>query len=182
MYLLISGSSPSGPPLSRFVDNLPPWQPVNQSLDDSQRRAIALALSAKDIALIHGPPGEACLPCASYYKAVHPSCSILSTQPSADPESLSCGSRSLQACQIDPVGSRPTLSMPCYSSDVQCMRPYPYISFIIHTFTVSHLFLMSHTLSLTPHITLICTDRTQCQRILRTFMEPLVPPYDVWFK
>ena len=42
----------------RFVSELPPWRPFNASLDDSQRRAVGLALSAKDIALVHGPPGE----------------------------------------------------------------------------------------------------------------------------
>ncbi|GAX76189.1 hypothetical protein CEUSTIGMA_g3633.t1 [Chlamydomonas eustigma] len=41
----------------RFVDTPPAWQPFNHSLDDSQRRAISLALSAKDVALVHGPPG-----------------------------------------------------------------------------------------------------------------------------
>ena len=31
-----------------------PW---GAGLDDSQRRAVSLALAAKDYALIHGPPG-----------------------------------------------------------------------------------------------------------------------------
>lgn len=41
----------------RFVEPAPEWSPVNTFLDESQRRAISLALSAKDVALIHGPPG-----------------------------------------------------------------------------------------------------------------------------
>eukprot|EP00191_Tetraselmis_sp_GSL018_P008500 CAMPEP_0177616496 /NCGR_PEP_ID=MMETSP0419_2-20121207/24197_1 /TAXON_ID=582737 /ORGANISM="Tetraselmis sp., Strain GSL018" /LENGTH=490 /DNA_ID=CAMNT_0019114579 /DNA_START=53 /DNA_END=1522 /DNA_ORIENTATION=+ len=35
----------------------PRWTPLNKGLDESQRRAVGLALSAKDICLIHGPPG-----------------------------------------------------------------------------------------------------------------------------
>ena len=63
-----SASQPSG---SRLVDVCfgrrepsfvsspsPQWTPLNHNLDESQKRAISLALSAKDIALIHGPPGE----------------------------------------------------------------------------------------------------------------------------
>eukprot|EP00798_Chlamydomonas_sp_ICE-L_P008550 gene8550-33983_t len=41
----------------RFVDSPPHWTPINSGLDESQRKAISLALSAKDVALIHGPPG-----------------------------------------------------------------------------------------------------------------------------
>lgn len=41
-----------------FVSPPPQWSPMNLSLDESQKRAISLALSAKDVALIHGPPGE----------------------------------------------------------------------------------------------------------------------------
>lgn len=33
------------------------WLPANRSLDDTQAGAVSLALSAKDVALIHGPPG-----------------------------------------------------------------------------------------------------------------------------
>ncbi|KAL3144155.1 hypothetical protein ABBQ32_14187 [Trebouxia sp. C0010 RCD-2024] len=41
----------------RFMANLPPWTPVNTGLDSSQVRAVSLALSSQDIALVHGPPG-----------------------------------------------------------------------------------------------------------------------------
>ena len=41
-----------------FVSTPPQWSPININLDDSQKRAISLALAAKDVALIHGPPGE----------------------------------------------------------------------------------------------------------------------------
>lgn len=41
----------------RFVGSLPPWRAVNGGLDGSQRRAVGLALAAKDVALVHGPPG-----------------------------------------------------------------------------------------------------------------------------
>ena len=34
-----------------------PWTPLNNALNDSQREAIDLALSARDLAIIHGPPG-----------------------------------------------------------------------------------------------------------------------------
>ena len=51
----------------RFVSELPPWRPFNASLDDSQRRAVGLALSAKDIALVHGPPGEGTVSCPRLY-------------------------------------------------------------------------------------------------------------------
>eukprot|EP00955_Chlamydomonas_euryale_P113300 366209-Chlamydomonas_euryale.AAC.5 len=42
----------------RFVQPGPSWTPFNNGLDDSQRAAVSLALAAKDIALVHGPPGE----------------------------------------------------------------------------------------------------------------------------
>jgi len=35
----------------------PAWVPLNTGLDVSQQAAIGLALGAKDVALIHGPPG-----------------------------------------------------------------------------------------------------------------------------
>lgn len=41
----------------RFASNAPPWKPVNARLDASQRAAVSRALSAKHVALIHGPPG-----------------------------------------------------------------------------------------------------------------------------
>ncbi|KAK9808936.1 hypothetical protein WJX72_006613 [[Myrmecia] bisecta] len=41
----------------RFLNNAPPWTPFNTGLDESQRRAVSRALAAKDVALIHGPPG-----------------------------------------------------------------------------------------------------------------------------
>mmetsp|Transcript_21345 Transcript_21345/g.63970 ORF Transcript_21345/g.63970 Transcript_21345/m.63970 type:complete len:157 (+) Transcript_21345:1219-1689(+) len=41
----------------RFVQPGPSWTPFNNGLDDSQRAAVSLALAAKDIALVHGPPG-----------------------------------------------------------------------------------------------------------------------------
>ncbi|KAK9915598.1 hypothetical protein WJX75_001370 [Coccomyxa subellipsoidea] len=41
----------------RFVGNAPAWTPVNARLDGSQRAAVSRALAAKDVALIHGPPG-----------------------------------------------------------------------------------------------------------------------------
>lgn len=41
-----------------FSEGAPKWTPVaTNSLDVSQRSAVALALAASDIALIHGPPG-----------------------------------------------------------------------------------------------------------------------------
>ncbi len=43
--------------LCRFVGNPPAWTPVNARLDGSQRAAVSHALAAKDVALIHGPPG-----------------------------------------------------------------------------------------------------------------------------
>eukprot|EP00967_Tisochrysis_lutea_P080888 scaffold111308_cov18-Tisochrysis_lutea.AAC.3 len=42
----------------RFAATPPAWTPHNAGLDDSQRAAIGLALGAKDVALIHGPPGN----------------------------------------------------------------------------------------------------------------------------
>ena len=41
----------------RFSSSIPKWTPINQSLDQSQEKAVELALSALDIAIIHGPPG-----------------------------------------------------------------------------------------------------------------------------
>lgn len=41
----------------RFMANLPPWTPMNSGLDASQLKAVGLALSSQDIALVHGPPG-----------------------------------------------------------------------------------------------------------------------------
>jgi hypothetical protein len=34
-----------------------PWMQINPNLDESQIKAVSLALAAKDVALIHGPPG-----------------------------------------------------------------------------------------------------------------------------
>lgn len=41
----------------RFATGEVPWTPVNDALDASQRGAVAKALAAADLALIHGPPG-----------------------------------------------------------------------------------------------------------------------------
>ncbi|KAL4440242.1 hypothetical protein ABPG75_003243 [Micractinium tetrahymenae] len=41
----------------RFDSAPPAWQPLNSGLDESQQRAVTLALAAQDVALIHGPPG-----------------------------------------------------------------------------------------------------------------------------
>eukprot|EP00882_Tetradesmus_deserticola_P026838 GHRQ01029647.1.p1 GENE.GHRQ01029647.1~~GHRQ01029647.1.p1 ORF type:complete len:532 (+),score=217.63 GHRQ01029647.1:349-1944(+) len=41
----------------RFAAAAPAWKAVNTRLDESQRRAVELALRAQDVALIHGPPG-----------------------------------------------------------------------------------------------------------------------------
>eukprot|EP00198_Chlamydomonas_reinhardtii_P001007 XP_001690342.1 predicted protein [Chlamydomonas reinhardtii] len=41
----------------QFAAEAPEWKPLNTGLDDSQRQAVTLALSAKDLALVHGPPG-----------------------------------------------------------------------------------------------------------------------------
>jgi len=40
-----------------FDDKEFEWDAVNAGLDDSQKAAVSLALQAKDVALIHGPPG-----------------------------------------------------------------------------------------------------------------------------
>jgi hypothetical protein len=45
----------------RFAAAAPAWKAVNARLDESQRRAVELALRAQDVALIHGPPGVLCL-------------------------------------------------------------------------------------------------------------------------
>ena len=37
--------------------SIPPFKPINRDLDRSQRDAVARALEAEDVALIHGPPG-----------------------------------------------------------------------------------------------------------------------------
>lgn len=42
----------------RFISEPPPWTPRNLRLDASQQAAIGMALGAKDVCLIHGPPGE----------------------------------------------------------------------------------------------------------------------------
>ena len=43
--------------MPRFIQNAPAWAMRNARLDHSQQRAVSRALAAKDIALIHGPPG-----------------------------------------------------------------------------------------------------------------------------
>ena len=42
-----------------FAPSPPAWQPLNGGLDESQQRAVSLALAAQDVALIHG----GCLGC-----------------------------------------------------------------------------------------------------------------------
>lgn len=37
-----------------FTPSPPAWQPLNGGLDESQQRAVSLALAARDVALIHG--------------------------------------------------------------------------------------------------------------------------------
>ncbi|CAL5218349.1 g9 [Coccomyxa viridis] len=46
-----------GRAMPRFVQNPPAWTMRNARLDASQQRAVSRGLAAKDIALIHGPPG-----------------------------------------------------------------------------------------------------------------------------
>ncbi|GAB4814237.1 hypothetical protein N2152v2_001283 [Parachlorella kessleri] len=41
----------------KFGASVPAWVPVNAGLDESQQRAVTLALASQDVALIHGPPG-----------------------------------------------------------------------------------------------------------------------------
>ena len=43
--------------MRRFASNPPMWKPFNAGLDASQVAAVGYALAAKDVALIHGPPG-----------------------------------------------------------------------------------------------------------------------------
>lgn len=42
------------PPL---LEELSPFTPLDEGLNDSQRQAVQLALAAQDVAIIHGPPG-----------------------------------------------------------------------------------------------------------------------------
>ena len=49
--VLFGGAEP------RFVSNPPTWHLINKSLDASQLVAVGKALAARDVALIHGPPG-----------------------------------------------------------------------------------------------------------------------------
>lgn len=42
-----------------FAPSPPIWKPLNSKLDATQVAAVRLALSAHDVALIHGPPGTA---------------------------------------------------------------------------------------------------------------------------
>ena len=56
----------------RFQEASVPWTPRNPRLDHSQRAAVSRALAAKDVALVHGPPGMPrawLLACASRYCA-----------------------------------------------------------------------------------------------------------------
>lgn len=107
-----------------FVENPPLWKPFNSSLDKSQIKAVDKALAAKDIALIHGPPGtgkstavvELVLQeCARGNKAslfmhIHrtsptPSILVLALASSSLQSSCCCQVLSLQkaACQRDPL-------------------------------------------------------------------------------
>jgi ATP-dependent RNA/DNA helicase IGHMBP2 len=45
----------AAPPL--FLPSPPTWEPRNRSLDASQVAAVSMALAARDLVLIHGPPG-----------------------------------------------------------------------------------------------------------------------------
>lgn len=50
-----------------FAATPPAWQPMSgRDLDATQQQAVSLALAAKDIALIHGPPGVLQLPFAPW--------------------------------------------------------------------------------------------------------------------
>jgi hypothetical protein len=44
----------------RFAAAPPAWRPLNPGLDESQRRAVTLALAAQDVALIHGGRRRRC--------------------------------------------------------------------------------------------------------------------------
>ncbi|GMH45218.1 hypothetical protein BSKO_13175 [Bryopsis sp. KO-2023] len=41
----------------KLASSLPKWVPFNDGLDESQRKAVGVALAAQDLALVHGPPG-----------------------------------------------------------------------------------------------------------------------------
>jgi hypothetical protein len=55
----------------RCVSSPPAWQPLNPGLDESQQRAVSLALAAQDVALIHG--GWAGEEAGRLYAGVHAS-------------------------------------------------------------------------------------------------------------
>ena len=40
-----------------LFQSAPEWTPLDASLNESQRQAVEFALSAEDVAMIHGPPG-----------------------------------------------------------------------------------------------------------------------------